>query len=127
MARTLVTEYLDGFLRRGHETAYSYAQGYRTARWTYREVAETTFQFARELEARDIAPGERVVLWGHNCAEWVAAFFGCALRGAVAVPMDRIAAHDFARRVAQQVDAKLVVCARELAGVLTPIPALILD
>ena len=32
-----------------------------------------------------------MLLWGDNCAEWVGAFFGCMLRGAVAVPMDRIA------------------------------------
>jgi len=38
------------------------------------------------------------------------------LRGAVAVPMDRIAAPDFARRVAADVDAKLVVCSSALAA-----------
>ena len=36
MPRTLVTEYLEDFLRRGHETAYSYPHGYRRARWSYR-------------------------------------------------------------------------------------------
>jgi long-chain acyl-CoA synthetase len=36
------------------------------------------------------------------------------LRGAVAVPMDRIAAPDFAQRVMSDVDAKLVVCSSAL-------------
>src|SRR5262249_58234544 len=69
---------------------------------------------ARELESRNIGKGDRVMLWGENCAEWVAAFFGCMLRGAVAVPMDRIAAPAFARRVAADVDAKLIVCSSAL-------------
>ena len=55
-----------------------------------------------------------MLLWGDNCAEWVGAFFGCMLRGAVAVPMDRIAAPDFAQRVMSDVDAKLIVCASAL-------------
>jgi long-chain acyl-CoA synthetase len=54
------------------------------------------------------------MLWGENCAEWVAGFLGCVLRGVVVVPMDRIAAGDFALRVARDVDAKLVVISREL-------------
>ena len=73
-------------------------------------------QFARELDARGIERGERVLLWGENCAEWVAAFFGCVLRGAGAVPMDRIAAPDFALRVARDTQARAIVLGRELAG-----------
>ncbi len=83
-------------------------------RWTYGQLAELAFRFARELEARGIGKGDRVLLWGDNCAEWVGAFFGCMLRGAVAVPMDRIAAPDFAQRVMSDVDAKLIVCASAL-------------
>jgi long-chain acyl-CoA synthetase len=87
--------------------------GYRTVRWSYRQVAELAFQFARELDARAITKGERVLLWGPNSAEWVAVFLGCALRGVVVVPMDDVAAQDFALRVHAQVEAKLFVCSRE--------------
>ena len=52
--------------------------------------------FARELEARGIGKGDKVLIWGENCAEWVVAFFGCLLRGAIVVPIDKIAAPDFA-------------------------------
>jgi long-chain acyl-CoA synthetase len=99
----------------GDETAFVHVRGFRTLRWSYRQTAELSFSFARELEGRGIAKGDRVMLWGENCMEWVAAFFGCMLRGAVAVPMDRIAAPDFAQRVASSVDAKLIVCSRSLA------------
>ena len=67
---------------------------------------------SRELEARGIAKGERVMLWGENSAEWVAAFFGCALSGVIVVPMDDGAAPDFAMRVFQQVSAKLLMASR---------------
>ena len=100
----------------GGETAYVYTRGFRTHRWSYGQVAELAFRFARELEHRGVGKGERVLLWGENCAEWVGAFFGCMLHGAVAVPMDQIAAPDFAQRVASDVDAKLIVCSSELAA-----------
>ncbi|MGB8131916.1 MAG: AMP-binding protein [Candidatus Angelobacter sp.] len=113
MPQTLA-EYPQLHLARRKEVAYVYRRGFRTLRWTYGQLAELAFRFARELEARGIGKGDRVLLWGDNCAEWVGAFFGCMLRGAVAVPMDRIAAPDFAQRVMSDVDAKLIVCASAL-------------
>jgi long-chain acyl-CoA synthetase len=122
--RRSLVNYLDHFLRRGQETAYVQRRGYRTVRWSYRQVADLAFQFARELDLRAITKGDRVLLWGPNSAEWVAAFLGCALRGVVVVPMDDVAVPDFALRVHQQVDAKLLVCSREHAQQSIPTLAL---
>jgi long-chain acyl-CoA synthetase len=113
MERESLAGLLDDFARHGRECAYVQPRGYRTERWTYRQVAELAFRFARELDSRAIGKGERVMIWGGNCAEWVAAFFGCALRGIVAVPMDDAAAPDFAGRVCAQVNARLLVCSRK--------------
>ena len=113
MPRTLA-EYAQLHFALGEEQAFVHRRGFRTVRWSYRQIGELAFRFARELEYRNVRKGDRVMLWGENCGEWVAAFFGCMLRGAVAVPMDRIAASDFAERVAGDVDAKLVVCSRSL-------------
>src|SRR5690348_1094409 len=99
----------------GNQTAFVFTRGFRSYQWSYRQTAELAFRFARELEARNIGKGDRVMLWGQNCAEWVAAFFGCMLRGVVAVPMDRIAAPEFARRVASDVSARLMICSASLA------------
>jgi long-chain acyl-CoA synthetase len=115
MERRSVSDFLDEFLSHGSEYAYVQRRGYRTERWTYRQVGETAFQFARELEARGVSKGDRALIWGDNCAEWVAAFFGCVLRGAIAVPMDNAAAPDFAERVLAEANTKLVVCARKHA------------
>jgi long-chain acyl-CoA synthetase len=109
MARTTILEYLDNFRRHSREVAYVHHRGYRMQRWTYGDVLATAYRFARELEARGIGKNDKVLIWGENCAEWVVAFFGCLLRGAIVVPIDKIAAPDFAQRVAEQVDAKLCV------------------
>ena len=113
MERRSLPEYLTNFVARGRECAYVRRRGYRTERWSYRQVAETAFRFARELAARQIGKGDRVLVWGPNSAEWVAVFFGCVLRGAIVVPIDHVASSQFVRRVHQQVGAKLLVSARE--------------
>jgi long-chain acyl-CoA synthetase len=124
MERRSVGEYLESFLRRGRECAYVQRRGYRAERWSYRQVAEAAFRFARELEKRGIGKGDRVLLWGPNSAEWVAVFFGCALRGAIVVPLDEAGAADFAQRIYQQVDGKLLVCSREHARPAIPVVTL---
>ncbi len=90
-----------------------FPRGYRHERWSYSRVASLAYQFARELAARKIVKGDAVLLWAPNCAEWVAAFLGCALCGVIAVPVDDAASADFARRISGQVRTKLVLCARE--------------
>jgi long-chain acyl-CoA synthetase len=124
MERRSVVEYLESFLLRGRECAYIQRRGYRAQRWSYRQVAETAFRFARELEKRGIGKGERVLLWGPNSAEWVAVFFGCALRGVIVVPIDEAGAADFAQRVYQQVGGRLLVGSSEHALPSIPVVAL---
>ena len=114
MARQSLIEFLDEYGRRGKEIAVTHRRGYRMERWSYGRIADTARGFAGELAARGIAPGERALLWGDNCAEWVAAFFACVLRGVVVAPMDQGCSADFAARVAQTVDAKLVIHSRSV-------------
>jgi long-chain acyl-CoA synthetase len=114
MARQSLIEFIEEYTQRGKETAIAHRRGYRMERWSYARVGGVARNFAAMLEQRGVAPGEHVLLWGENCAEWVAAFFGCVLRGAVVVPMDEAADGNFAARVAQTVDAKLVVHSRGL-------------
>jgi long-chain acyl-CoA synthetase len=125
MERRSLLEYLDNFLQLGRESAYIQRRGYRSVRWTYRQVAETAFQFARELAKRGMGKGDRVLVWGPNSAEWVASFFGCVLRGVIVVPMDDAAAPDFALRVYEQVNAKLLVCSRQHAK--RSVPEIVLE
>src|SRR6266852_4569077 len=115
MTRRSVVDYLENLLRRGGECAYVQHRGYRTVRWSYRQVAEAAFQCARELQERAIGKGDRVLLWGPNSAEWVVAFFGCALRSTIVIPIDDAGVADFAQRVYQQVGGSLLLSSRQHA------------
>jgi long-chain acyl-CoA synthetase len=113
--RSSLADYLPDFVRLGTETAFAEPNGYRVVRSSYRDIADAAYRFARELTAREIRKGERVVLWGPNSAAWVAAFFGCAHCGVIVVPMDHASSPDFVSRVFQQVNARLLVCSRNHA------------
>ena len=113
MPRTSIAEYLIDFERLGTEIAFAERSGYRTFRWSYRQTADTAYRFARELNRHQLRKGDAVMLWGPNSMAWVAAFFACANRGVVVVPMDDGASADFAVRVFSQVKARLLVCSRE--------------
>ena len=95
---------------------------------TYGDLATLAGRFSAELDRRGIAPGDRVVLWGENSAEWVAAFFGCLLRGVLAVPLDAAGSPDFAARVIADVSPKLIlVDAPRLPALPADIPQILLD
>ncbi len=119
MPRESLLEYFQASSRPAGEPAVVWRRGYRMERWTRAQLLAAAYGFARELERRKIARGQHVLLWGENSGEWVAAFLGCLLRGILAVPMDAIASADFALRVAQQVNARLVAASRS-APVLDP-------
>ncbi|MDA2938590.1 AMP-binding protein, partial [Acidobacteria bacterium AH-259-A15] len=127
MAHHSLIGYLDNFHRYSSDIAYVHRHGYRTIRWSYGETVERACQFACELDVREIAKGDRVLIWGENCPEWIVAFWGCVLRGVVAVPMDRTASVDFVRCVAQQVDAKLLVSSREQGALGLALPTMLLE
>src|SRR6185503_6226685 len=108
MRETLLT-FLNDCIAHGEQTAVVHWRGLRISRWSYARLASCAFQFARELESRGIGAGDRVLFWSENSPEWIVAFYGCLLRGAVVVPLDLKSAPDFAARVQQQVSAKLLL------------------
>ena len=83
-------------------------RGNRQQTSTYAELANLSERFAAELMRRKIVAGDRVVLWGQNSVEWVAAFFGCVLRGVLVVPLDATGGLDFAQRVIEETQPRLL-------------------
>ncbi len=100
-------------------------RGNRRYAASYTELARLAGRFSAELASRGIAPGERVVIWGENSVEWVAAFFGCLLRGVIAVPLDLAGSTEFAQRVIADVTPELVVGDPMLLGGLKGGPSLL--
>ena len=127
MPRQSLIEYFQPDSRPAREIAVAWRRGYRMIRWTYADLYRASAQFARELQTRSIAKGDRVLIWGENSGEWIAAFLGCMFCGAIAVPMDAIADAGFAARVIRQANVKLAVMARNLPSPDSALPVVLLD
>ena len=112
--RTHLASLVEEFRRHAAEIAVVAHRGNRRYRTSYGELARLAGRFAAELDRRGIKPGERVVLWGANSAEWMGAFFGCMLRGIIAVPLDAAGSPEFAARVVKDVAPGLIVGDRAL-------------
>jgi long-chain acyl-CoA synthetase len=126
--RALLTSLVEDFRRHAAETAVVAHRGNRRYRTTYGELANIAGRFAAELQRLGVAPGERVVLWGENSAEWIGVFFGCLMRGVIVVPLDATGSSEFADRVMKDVLPKLLVGDRSLLGSLrTEVPQLLLS
>jgi long-chain acyl-CoA synthetase len=115
------------FERYSRDIAVVQRRGYRRESWTYEKLTKTAVECALELKRRGIQSGDRVLIWGPNSAEWVAAFWSCLLRGAVAVPMDDGATPEFAARVARDVAAKLILQSREKPPLDPAIPRFVME
>src|SRR5687768_3959244 len=88
--------------------------GFRTRAWTYGEIARAAGAFAGRLHAAGLAPGDKLVLWGENRGEWIAALWGARLAQVVAVPVDFRASADQAHRIREIVQAPVMLIGREV-------------
>ncbi len=101
------------FVRFSGDVAVVQRRGYRREKLTYTELYARILFWSYALAGRGIVPGDRVLLWGPNSAEWVAAYWGILLRGGVVVPMDAAAAPDFVQRAIQDAGVKLILRDRQ--------------
>ena len=114
--RQTVLSYLEDYAPRGSSIVFAQPQGLRTIRCSYRRLFSEAHRFARELEARNIGQGDRVLLCGDNSIEWVMAFWGCCLRGAVVVPLDKGSSREFLVSVARQTEPKIMLADRDVSA-----------
>lgn len=87
--------------------------GFRTRTWHYRDLAEQVPRIARGLTDGGLVPGDRVVFWAVNRPEWGLGFLGSAYAGLVGVPLDVRSTDDFAAKVVEQTEPKLVLASRQ--------------
>src|SRR5689334_15721554 len=127
MSRESLLSLFREFERYRQDVAFVQRRGYRRETWTFGKLASVAVVCAAELKERGIRKGDRVLLWGPNSAEWAAAFWGCLLRGAVAVRMDDGATIHFDARVARDSGAKLIFSSRDKTDVAPAIPRLVLE
>ena len=108
-ARTLAELIAGAEKQYGERPAYIWRPGFRAVRFTFAEVGRAARQAAALLEREGVGKGDRVLLWAVNSPYWVAAFFGCQLKGAVAVPLMIQNTPEFAARIAEFTEAKLIL------------------
>ncbi|HWY42194.1 MAG TPA: AMP-binding protein [Candidatus Sulfotelmatobacter sp.] len=127
MPRTNLVGLLDSFVRYGGDPAVVQKRGYRREKQTYAELRACALLQSRVLSDRGIGPGDRVLLWGANSAEWIACFWAIQLCGAIGVPMDAGASLEFVQRTVRDAGVKLILRDRGLAQFENVIPSLIFD
>jgi long-chain acyl-CoA synthetase len=92
----------------GDREAVVYHDGLRTRKWSYSELRLAIGAAARELAARGLTAGDRVLLWGENRPEWVAVFWAAVVGRITLVPLDFRSSAAFVSRVQKDVGARLL-------------------
>jgi long-chain acyl-CoA synthetase len=59
-----------------------------TEELSYAALAERIAHAAHGFKARGVVPGDHVALWAANGTDWIVAYFGVVMAGAIAVPLD---------------------------------------
>jgi long-chain acyl-CoA synthetase len=113
MPRKNLLSFLADFRRFGGDAAVIQRRGYRREKLTYTELYASALYWSAALARSGVVPGDRILLWGPNSAEWVACFWGILLRGAVVVPMDSAATPDFVQRAIKDAGVKLLLSDRQ--------------
>lgn len=105
--QTLV-ELIETFPRR-NKVALVYHNGFRTFRYSYRDVYAAIRRTAAFLEEQGVRSGNKVALWGTNQPEWVFAYFGAVYCGAVIVPIDLQARPEAAEKICEHAGVSLLI------------------
>ena len=121
MRRSNLIEVFEGFASAPEDFLY-YDDGLRVARYTYLQVSAAAKTFGSRLRAAGLTQGSRVILWAENRPEWIVAYWGCVLIGAVVVPVDYRASWELLQRVQATSEGVLLLTGDETASSVRELP-----
>jgi long-chain acyl-CoA synthetase len=127
MPRLNLLSLFENFSLYANDVAFVQHNGYRRETRSYADLEEFAVYCAQELKQRGIHVNDRVLLWGPNSFEWIAAFWGCLLCGAVAVPLDDSSTFEFVSRVINEAAVKSAFISRSKTSFTLSIPAFTLE
>ena len=104
-------------------------EGGRMSTLTYHTALERVRGFAGYLQQLHIEKGDCLLIWSPSRSDWLIAYLGALLVGAVIVPLDVNSKEDFLLRVAELTDTKLLITTqKQFAGLKqTSLPLVDLD
>jgi long-chain acyl-CoA synthetase len=76
---------------------------------TYHDLLERAKSFAGYLQEVKLEKGDRILIWSASRIDWLVAYFGSLLVGAVLVPLDINSKEDFLCRIEQSTEAKYLI------------------
>ena len=94
-----------------------YDGGYRHRSHSYEDVGRAARGFAATLARHGVRKGDKVVIWGENRPEWVAAYWGCIISGVIVVPIDYRSSWEFVERVRRVVNARVMLVGEDIPAV----------
>ncbi len=83
---------------------------------TYREWHDQAERLAAHLRQQGVRDGDRVLLLMQNCPQWAVAHFAILRANAVVVPVNPMNRADELRHHIADPDARVAICAADLAG-----------
>jgi acyl-CoA synthetase (AMP-forming)/AMP-acid ligase II len=89
--------------------------------WNYAELASRIGRAAGGLSARGLEPGDRVMLFMENCAEFLEMLFACWAAGLCAVPVNARLHLREAEYILQDSGSRLIAATSGLAEMLMPL------
>jgi long-chain acyl-CoA synthetase len=91
--------------------------------WTNEQIWTLSCKAAARLRSSGVNPGDRVVLYAENSPEWILAYLGIYLAGAVAVPLDVQYTSREIGTVCKFADCRVILCSqakRQIAESILP-------
>lgn len=89
--------------------------------YTYESMRRWSLSFAVSLGRLGIEPGDRVIVYLPNSPQWIVAWLGILMRGGVAIPITPIYTPHDLRYIANDSNAKAIVCMDTNYGYVTQV------
>jgi long-chain acyl-CoA synthetase len=126
MARDTLLDFFADFSRQD-DVFVVHDDGYRVRTLSYRELGAAATTVANQLAGDGLQAGDHLVIWSENRPEWLIALWAALLTQVVVVPVDFRASADLVARIAEIVDAKLILTGSEVGRLRTTRPQALLE
>ncbi|MFO7876705.1 MAG: AMP-binding protein [Desulfovermiculus sp.] len=108
----------------GSREAVRYNNGLRSYTWTYEQLVRSIAACTDSLYRQGLDPGDRILIQGENCPEWVIAFWAAVACGLQVVPVDPGFSADFVHSITKRTEPRLMVCSQDLGESGADLPCL---